>query len=183
MKQIVFILLMAFNSNVFAAKKAGISIPDKVTIDGKELQLNGIGVRRATFLRIKVYVGGLYLEKKTQKVEEILSSSYPKYIPMHFMRDVDKEDLQEAWLEGLKAAVKEADRKEIMKSFNEFNSNMADIKKGQSILITLKKDGVQMSFAGKKTFIKNQKLSRAILSIWFINAKDEQLRDEFMGKS
>lgn len=184
MKQTLLALATLLSLNLYAAEKAGITVPDTMTIAGKEIKLNGVGVRRATFLRIKVYVGALYLEKKTNKVEEILSSPYPKHLSMSFIRDVDKEDLQKAWLEGLEAAIKKADRAPLMKSFNEFNSHMVDIKKGQSILITFQKEGVEVTVAGtKKPLIKDSNFSRALLSIWFLNARDEELRDELMGKN
>ena len=184
MKKIGIILLAIMSLSVFSVEKAGVTIPDTMTINGKPLVLNGVGVRRATFLRIKVYVGGLYLSKKTNKTEEILSSAYPKYLSMSFIRDVDKEDLQKAWLEGLEAAVKKADRAPLMKSFNEFNAHMVDIKKGQAIQITFLTEGVQVTVAGvKKPLIKDTSFSRALLSVWFINARDEELRDELMGKN
>jgi hypothetical protein len=61
---------------------------------------------------------------------------------------------------------------------------MVDIKKGQSILITFQKEGVEVTVAGtKKPLIKDSNFSRALLSIWFLNARDEELRDELMGKN
>jgi hypothetical protein len=184
MKIFTTLLITLLCLNLFSAEKAGVSIPDTMKIKGSDLLLNGIGVRRATFLRIKVYVGGLYLLKKTNKTEEILSQPYPKFISMNFIRDVDKEDLQKAWLEGLEAAVQKNKRAPLMKAFNEFNSRMVDIKKGQSILLTFTKEGIETSIAGnKKPLISNSEFSRALLSVWFINARDEELRDELMGKN
>jgi hypothetical protein len=61
---------------------------------------------------------------------------------------------------------------------------MVDIKKGQSILITFKKEGVETIVAGvNKPIIKSESFARALLSVWFINARDEELRDELMGKN
>ena len=184
MKIFTALIITLLSLSSFSAEKAGVKIPDTMKVNGSDLMLNGIGVRRATFLRIKVYVGGLYLTKKTNKTEEILSQPYPKYISMNFIRDVDKEDLQKAWFEGLEAAVEKSKRAPLMKAFNEFNSRMVDIKKGQSILITFTKKGVETEVAGtKKPLIANSDFSRALLSVWFINARDEELRDELMGKN
>ena len=52
----------------------GITMPDTATVGGKDLQLNGLGTRKATFLKVKVYVMGLYLEKKSQDGQAIAAS-------------------------------------------------------------------------------------------------------------
>ena len=37
-------------------------LPDTLQVDGKTLHLNGLGLRTYSFLRIHIYVAGLYLE-------------------------------------------------------------------------------------------------------------------------
>jgi len=181
----IFILstLMIISSLSFAAKKADVELPDTMKLEGKELVLNGIGIRRATFLHIKVYVGGLYVLKKSQDAKVILDEPNPKHITMKFVRDVDADDLQDGWLEAFEAAVSEAARKPLMAAFNKFNATMKDIKEGESILINFLDQGVQVSVKGQKhPFIGDKAFARALLSVWFINARDELLRDELLGK-
>ncbi len=175
--------LFIFSSLSFAAKKADVELPDTMNLEGKELLLNGIGIRRATIFNVKVYVGGLYVLKKSQDPKVIIEQENPKHITMTFVRDVDADDLQDGWLEGFKAAVSEAERKSLMEAFNKFNATMKDIEEGESILINFLDKGVQVSVKGQKhPFIGNKTFSKALLSIWFLNARDERLRDELLGK-
>ena len=59
-----------------AAELAGVVMPEQVTVDGKTLVLNGLGLREATFLRVDVYVAGLYLEEKSQDADKTQDSSH-----------------------------------------------------------------------------------------------------------
>jgi hypothetical protein len=170
-------------SSPFAGEKEGITIPDKMTLAGKELVLNGMGVRRATFFNIKVYVGGLYVSQKSTDAKAILEQPLPKYITMNFLRDVDSDSLTDAWKEGFVAAVPEAKRKALMPALEEFNKAMGNIKKEQTILVSFLETGVEVVFNGKKSGpIGNAEFSKALFSIWFVNARDEELRDELLGK-
>jgi len=60
MKKLLGFISLFFTLSLSAATLDGISFADKVNVEGKELVLNGIGIRKATFLKIKVYYGGLY---------------------------------------------------------------------------------------------------------------------------
>ncbi len=78
----------------------GITMPETATVGEKALKLNGMGTRKATFLKVKVYVMGLYLEEKSQDGPAIATSDQGKKIVMHFVRGVSQSDLQDAWQEG-----------------------------------------------------------------------------------
>ena len=45
-----------------AATKAGVTMPDSVTVETKTLSLNGLGLREATIFDVDGYVAGLYVE-------------------------------------------------------------------------------------------------------------------------
>ncbi len=183
MKTLTILSLFLLSTLSFAAKKADVELADTVSIEGKELLLNGIGIRRATIFNVKVYVGGLYVLKKSQDAQEIISQDNPKRIIMKFVRSVGADDLQEAWLEGFEAAIPEATRKPMMEAFNKFNATMKDVEEGDIILINFLDQGVQVSVKGQKhPFIGDKAFSKALLSIWFLNARDERLRDELLGK-
>lgn len=183
MNFIIFTFSLLLSLSSFAFEKASVKGPDKMIIEGKELVLNGAGVRRATIFNIKVYVGALYLPEKTKETNKLLDLPHPKHISMDFIRDVDAEDLQGAWKEGFEAAVEEAKRKTMMTYLDQFNKQMGDIRKGQKVLINFLDSGVEVTFNGKKSAkIGNKDFSRALLSIWFVNARDEELRDEMLGK-
>ena len=60
-----------------AGERAGVSLPEKATVEGRTLILNGMGLRKATWLRVKVSVAGLYLEEKSLDAEDILRRVFP----------------------------------------------------------------------------------------------------------
>ena len=72
-----------------AAKElAGVTMPDTLTVAGKTLKLNGMGLRKK--MGFKVYVGGLYLEAPSSDAKAILAADAPKALKMHFLRSVDR---------------------------------------------------------------------------------------------
>lgn len=183
MKKFILATLLIFSTLTFGAKKADVELPDTMKLEGKELVLNGIGIRRATIFSVKVYVGGLYVLKKSQDAKVILNEPNPKHITMKFVRNVDADDLQDGWLEAFEAAVSESERRPLMSAFNKFNATMKNVKEGETILINFLDQGVQVSVKGQKhPFIGDKAFAKALLSVWFINARDELLRDELLGK-
>ena len=100
MKFIFLIFSLLMTSNVFALKMADKELKDSLTMQGKELVLNGAGIRKATIFNVKVYVAGLYTKSKSNDPKKILDSTDPKYIIMHFLRDVDKDKISGAWSEA-----------------------------------------------------------------------------------
>jgi len=95
-------LIACLAGPVRAGERAGVSLPDRATVDGRTLVLNGMGLRRATWLRIKVYVAGLYLEEKSPDADAILRPERTKRIVLVFVRAVGREDLLDAWDESFK---------------------------------------------------------------------------------
>jgi hypothetical protein len=89
-----------------AAELEGVTMADEVTVDGKILKLNGLGLREASLLKVDVYVGGFYLEQPSSDAEVILDSDQMKRIHMHFVyKKVDRKKLVKAWDEGMEANV------------------------------------------------------------------------------
>ena len=85
---------------VRAGERAGVTLPDQAMVEGRTLVLNGMGLRRATWLRVKVYVAGLYLEEKSFDADAILHPGRTKRVVLVFVRAVGREDLLQAWGEG-----------------------------------------------------------------------------------
>src|SRR5215831_14666198 len=86
-----------------AAERAGVNMPDTLTVDGKTLVLNGMGIRQATIFNINVYVLGLYVEQKSQNPEELIRSEQTKRLDLVLLRDVEHDEIVDAWRKGFKA--------------------------------------------------------------------------------
>ncbi len=159
-----------------------INFEDKVQVAGKDLVINGVGIRKATFLRIKVYYGALYVTQKTTTPAAFLGTTEPKQIVMHFVRDVDAKDLKKTYKEAFEGANKET-YKTMLPIFEAFNNNFTDIKKGELMTFSFLPDGVVLTEAGK-TFPKagDANFSKAVLNMWFVNPLDEGLMKGLLGQ-
>jgi Chalcone isomerase-like len=109
-----------------AAEIGGVAVPDKASVGGQELVLNGGGVR--TKVVFKVYVGSLYVPAKATTLAAVLDKG-PRRIQMNILRNLSPDQLIDALTDGLKdntsatelAAIKpQIDQMvTIMKSFGE----------------------------------------------------------------
>ena len=145
-----------------------------------DLVLNGIGIRKATFLKIKVYYGALYIEQKTKDANAFLATAAPKQIVMHFVRDVDAKKLQDGFIEGMEASNKSY--ASFKAQMAKFNSSIVDIAKDDLIIVTFTNDGVSLNVKGKQAEkITGSEFSHALLSIWIVNPRDENLRNGLLG--
>lgn len=180
MVKLIGYFLFVFSLNLSAATLDNITFADNVKVEDKELVLNGIGIRKATFLKIKVYYGGLYLEQKIKDPNAFLATPAPKQIIMQFVREVEAKKLRDAFVEGMEAANK--NHASFKAQMDKFNSYVTDVVKGDRFVITFLNDGVLFSAKDKPSEkISGAEFSRALLSIWFINARDEGLRLGLLG--
>ena len=184
MKIATLLLTLTFLWHTTWAKTLdGVTLPDQVTVNNTRLQLNGLGTRKATWFKVKVYVGGLYLAQKSHAPQVILKSTTPKFINMHFVRDVSAEKLVRGWNEAFSNALGKQE-KSFRPLLDKFNKTMGDIKEGEEIQLTFLTNKVIVKFAQRKPVeIIGPKIARAILSVWFINAADEGLRDGLLAKN
>ncbi len=93
------LLAGVFSQAAIAAEVSGIKFADTVKVAGKELQLNGLGVR--TKFLAKVYATGLYMPEKKTTTEEILKADGPRRIQLVMMRDITSDTLGDAFMDGL----------------------------------------------------------------------------------
>jgi hypothetical protein len=87
-------------SAAHAADLEGVSMPDTRVVAGTQMWLNGIGLRTYSALGIRIYVAGLYLERRNGDPDTILHSQERKLLDIRFLRDVDAEDARKAWQES-----------------------------------------------------------------------------------
>lgn len=88
-----------------AATAAGVTLADSVNVAGRTLLLNGIGVRSRRLF--KVYVAGLYLERKSTDGRAIASADAPKRLVLHFVRSVSADQVRQAILDNFDAAARQ----------------------------------------------------------------------------
>jgi hypothetical protein len=148
-----------------AATLAGVKIDDTSTVGTQNLVLNGAALRKKFV--IKVYVGALYLPAKQSNAAAILAADAPRRQVMHFLYDVDKEKMSEAWEEGLAANTPNASA-EVKTAFKTLGTWMEDMKEGQTIVLTYAPGtGTTVEVAGKnKGTLGGKAVADAVLNTW-----------------
>jgi hypothetical protein len=99
MRRLALLLCLAA-APATAATLSGVTLPDTETLDGTPLRLNGIGLRTYSFLRIPIYVAGLYLPTPSENADAILASPGPKLLHLRFIHEVGQGNARHAWREG-----------------------------------------------------------------------------------
>jgi hypothetical protein len=153
-----------------AAEVEGVKVAERVRQggDGPELVLNGAGVRTRLFFR--VYVGALYLQKKTAGAQAVLADKGPKRVALHLLRELSAEQLFSAMNDGLKSnhspaelAGFDAQVKALEKIFNAVKV----ARPGDLILLDLADAGTSVVVHGSaKGNIPGGDFARALLTIW-----------------
>lgn len=168
-----------------AAEVGGVRIDDKATLGGRELILNGAGMR--TRLIIKVYVAALYLPQKATTAAAVLAKDEPRRISMTLQRTVNYEQLLEAMRAGLAENNSQAELDAIRKEIDEFIKIFASVgeaKSGQVITIDyVPETGTRVALDGAaKGTIAGQAFNRALLKVWLgDNPVQESLKKAMLG--
>lgn len=166
-----------------AGEKGDVKMPDQLTVAGKSLVLNGMGIREATVFDVDVYVAGLYLEKKTQNADEIVRSEQVKRIDIQFVRDVDRDDITEAWSTQFKK--NGADMAKLKDSINRLNSWMSGMDEGEKLSFTYEPGkGLTVVVKGTaKGVIPGADFGHAFFAIWFgPSPPNKGLKNGMLGK-
>jgi len=171
-----------------AATLASVNVPDEATVDGKTLVLNGVGLREATFLKVDVYVAGLYLEAKSADPAAILGSTGSKRLFMQFVRDVKRDELVKAWQRGFEANAGAA-LPGLKERIDSFNGWMADMKVGDTMAFTWRGGGpagesVAVEVKGQAAgTVEGKDFGRSLLAIWLGDSPpNPELKAGLLGK-
>jgi len=150
-----------------AGKKAGVTMPDTVQVGDKTLHLNGMGLREATWLKVDVYVAGLYVENPSSDSSRLIAANETKRLVMRFVRDVGRSDILKAWNDGFKhnATVPLA---KIQANIDRLNSWTPAFKDGDTLVFTyVPGAGVAVDINGaRKGIIKDEDFTRSLFAIW-----------------
>ncbi len=159
-------LVAALVGSATAGTKAGVTMPDAIQADGKKLVLNGMGLRQATFLKVDVYVAGLYLETPSSDAGAIIKSNQEKRLVMHFVRDVHRSDIVKAWDEGFQHNA--TDLAAIKPEIQQLDSWMGDFSKGDTLTFTYAPgQGVTVDKNGTRVgMLAGDAFASSLFSVW-----------------
>jgi hypothetical protein len=149
-----------------AATCRDVDFPESVKAPAP-LVLNGLGLRKATFLAVRVYVAALYLPQKSSDPREILGKDLPWHLLLHFVRDVGVSDIRDAFSEGFKKSA--GDRLPVLAPrIAALEARMMDFKAGQTLAFTNEPGkGVTVTVNGAAgPPIEGADFASALLGIW-----------------
>jgi Chalcone isomerase-like len=66
---------LSWSASVQAHECRGVTSPDQLRADAADLSLDGLGIRKATFLKVNVYVAALYVTVPTHDANALIASS------------------------------------------------------------------------------------------------------------
>lgn len=177
-------LLLA--GQVSAVEVAGVKLEDTNKVGGKDLVLNGAGVRTKAIF--KVYVAGLYLTEKKTTVADILAMTGPRRVTLVMMRDVSADDFGQSFITGLNNNADKAEKTKIINQtaqFGEMFTLLPGIKKGDVLTLDwIPGSGTVSTLNGKKMgeVIPDVAFYNAVLKIWLgENPADSSLKPRLLG--
>src|SRR6266542_4828427 len=178
-------LLMSFCTAIAfavpAGEVAGVRMPDTITVEGKTLKLNGIGLRKK--MMFKVYVAGLYVETPTKSPEAIISSDQVKRMSLHILRSLKASKVTEAIEEGFEKNSK-AQMGALKERLAKFSTLFSDVNEGDEILMTyVPGKGTSVSIRGtEKGTVEGKDFADALFAVWFgANPVQEDLKKALLG--
>jgi hypothetical protein len=170
----------ALSASLLAATLADVTLPDTITVGGQTLVLNGLGMRSKLF--IKVYVGGLYLEKKTGDAAAVIQSDATKRVVLQFVYgEVTREQMVEAFEDGFKGNAPSAPKAQV----DQLVGAMETMKKGEQMVVTyVPGTGTTLTIRGKdKVTIPGLPFAQAVFSVWFgPKPPTSDLKNGMLGK-
>ncbi len=193
MKSLKFLFLVFISSLAYAGTFYHVDLPDAESAQGKKLVLNGMGLREVTILGldVDVYVGGLYLEKKSTDAKEIINSTDLKIIKMKFLRDVSGGKSKNAWQETFNDVCKKPkDNQKLVDActslkpeFDKFKNLMVDIKNDETVSYVVSPKGVVIDVDGRPLGKFDSVNASRFFMEAYIGQKPigETLRDRMLG--
>ena len=166
---------------LFAGEVAGVKMPDTVTVEGKTLKLNGMGLRKKVVF--KVYVAGLYVEMPSKDAAALVSSDQVKRMQLSVLRSLKAAQVTEAIGEGFEKNSK-AQMGALKDRLAKFGSMISDVVEGDQIVMTyVPGKGTTVSVKGTdKGVVEGKDFADALFSVWLgANPVQEDLKKNLLG--
>jgi len=162
-------------------KVGDVTLPNKITLSGEEMELNGAGMREKMW--IDLYVGGLYVQTKSNDANTVINSDAPMAMKLHIVSGmVSQEKMIGAVTDGFeKSTSGKATAAERASSVACFNDEIT------------KEDVFDITYANGKTIVyKNGtekgsvsglEFKKALFGIWLgKKPADKDLKKGMLGK-
>jgi hypothetical protein len=180
-----FVAFALLSFSAAAAEVHGVKLPDAVTVEGKVLKLNGMGVRTKSIFNVKVYVAGLYLENASADPERIIATDGVRRLVLVMTHEAPRERLRDELVDGFERNSKGKVEK-LQGRLTRLLASIPDSKEGHVIAMTYvpgrgttftSANGVQVTLPGKD-------FADALVRAWLgKDPLDADLKTRLLGTS
>jgi hypothetical protein len=145
----------------------GVNFADQVEVGGTNLTLNGLGVQKATFLKVDVYVAALYVTAPSRDPNPLIDSDAPQELILHFLRNVNVGDVRKEWTRDFQHVAPDRPLS-LMQRVATLNMWLSDVKGNEQLtFIRQPREGLQVIVDGVvKGTIPGEDFSQDFMSIW-----------------
>jgi hypothetical protein len=169
--------------SVLTPDLASAKVPDRATLDGKPLVLNGSGIR--TKLVFKVYVCSLYLPAKANTLAGVLAAD-PRRVQLDLLRNLSADDLAGALADGIKQTSTAAEAAAVKSETDQLLGIMKSIGKaseGDVVTMDYVNGETRIGFNGQnKGNIPGAAFNAALMRIWLADQPVQpDLRKAMLG--
>ncbi len=179
---IAFTLLLATPATTSAAELHGVKMPDSMTLEAKTLKLNGIGVRTKTFLAIKVYVAGLYLETRSKNPDQIIASDSVRRLRLQMTHNAPRDKVIAEFSEGIEHNAK--DSAALKERLAKFLRAIPKLNDGGVLTVTYVpgKGTSVVASGGSEVSVPGKDFADAVFSAWIgKHPVDDDLKKGLLG--
>jgi hypothetical protein len=176
---------MLSTTTALAKDCRGINFPDHAVVEGTDLRLNGIGLHKATFFRVDVYVGALYVAATSRDPNTLINSDRPQELILHFLRSVNVKVVRDQWTKDFVHVVPDRPAS-LMQRVATLNTWLSDLKSDQRLTFVRQPgEGIKVVVGGVlKGTVPGDDFSRVFMSIWLGAAPPSaELRAGLLGGS
>lgn len=180
MKFLVLLSFLLACGSAMACELEGVRMPDQISEGGKNLLLNGMGLR--TNSGQKIYVGGLYLENKSSDGDSIINSPEVKKISLQFLAAFPSFYIQAGWNFCFNKNCAPGECDDLIQQKQALISLAQDYKAGEGLELVF--SSKSFDFFSKGVYLarfNGEKFSRKVLSCWLGVPANPELKSGMLG--
>ena len=164
--RVLAVLALALSAaSASAADVGGVKVPDTMTAGGKDLKLNGAGIRKKAIF--KVYVAGLYVETPAKDASALLASSQAKSMHLWMLRDIKGANVSGAIADGFQLNSKAA-LPQLQPRLDQLAKMIPDLQEGDQMSLSWVPDkGTVVNVRGTDVgTIEGRDFADALFAVW-----------------
>jgi hypothetical protein len=164
----------------------GVNVADTATVAGKELKLNGAGMRAILF--VKFYAIGLYLGEKKTTPADVQAAAGPRRVSLYIQRETNSEEFGQRFITGMNNNSNKDEKSKVIGQtvkFGEMFAALDTVKKGDVVTLDwIPGTGTVAGLNGKRIgeVMPDIAFFNAVLRIWLGDMPaQENVKRELLG--